>query len=59
MSLTGYTIKTDKFDGIAGEQSSSGVFNSQEKCVREFYFPFAALRARIWVIKQLLKGRRG
>lgn len=59
MSLTGYTIKTSKFDGIAGEQDSASVFNSKNECVREFYFPFAALQARVWAFVQFLKGNRG
>ena len=58
-ALTGYTIRTDKFNGIAGEQSSSGVFNSEDKCVREFYFPFASFQAHIWVFVRFLKGHRG
>ena len=45
MTLTGYTIETSTFDGIAGKQTTATVFNSRGEGVKDFYFPFAKVRA--------------
>ncbi len=47
--MLGYRIELGTFDGILGEQQTAAVYKG-DRFLKEFFFPFAHLRARIWVL---------